>query len=160
MPETLLEFPDPSTPYVSIPVEINAKQWDGTRESARKIIDWAGEDADIRWTNETPQRLIVRTLEGEMKANPTDWIIRGTEGEHYPCKDTVFQRKYRKRPTPSTEHTSIELSRHAYAENSFIIDHFTGHLLTSRADLEELYRKLDDFLYPNPGYEPRIAEAR
>lgn len=99
MAETLLESSDPSTRYVSIPVEIDARQWDGTRESARTIIDWAGADADIRWTNETPQRLVVRTLEGEMKANPTDWIIRGTEGEYYPCKDSVFRRKYRKPTT-------------------------------------------------------------
>ncbi|QOP66764.1 hypothetical protein SEA_PUREGLOBE5_14 [Arthrobacter phage Pureglobe5] len=54
--------------------------------------------------------------------------------------------------------TSIQLSRHEYAENSFIIDHFTGTLLTSRQDLEDLYRQLDDFLYPNPGFEPRIKE--
>jgi len=36
----------------------------------------------------------IRTLEGIMKAKPGDWIIRGTEGELYPCKPSVFERKY------------------------------------------------------------------
>jgi hypothetical protein len=55
--------------------------------------------------------------------------------------------------------TSFKLSRHPYAEDSFIIDHFTGRLLVSREDLEEAYRQLDNFLYPNPGYEPKIEEG-
>lgn len=38
--------------------------------------------------------LQVRTLEGVMTARPGDWIIRGTEGELYPCKPSVFERKY------------------------------------------------------------------
>jgi hypothetical protein len=36
----------------------------------------------------------VRTLEGHMYGGVGDWIIRGTEGELYPCKDVVFQKKY------------------------------------------------------------------
>ena len=36
----------------------------------------------------------IRTLEGVMRANLGDWIIRGTEGELYPCKPSVFERKY------------------------------------------------------------------
>jgi len=54
---------------------------------------------------------------------------------------------------------SFQLSKHPYAEDSFILAHFTGRLLVNREDLEEAYRQLDDFLYPNPGYEPRIAEG-
>ena len=37
---------------------------------------------------------LIRTLEGNMKANEGDWIIKGTEGELYPCKDSVFRKKY------------------------------------------------------------------
>ena len=36
----------------------------------------------------------VQTLEGLMKGNAGDWLIQGTEGERYPCKDSVFKRKY------------------------------------------------------------------
>ena len=38
----------------------------------------------------------IKTLEGEMKANVGDWIIKGTAGELYPCKDSIFQEIYEK----------------------------------------------------------------
>lgn len=38
----------------------------------------------------SPFGLIIETLEGEMRADPGDWIIRGTEGEFYPCKPAAF----------------------------------------------------------------------
>lgn len=38
--------------------------------------------------------IYIRTLEGVMTASYGDWIICGTEGEIYPCKNSVFQRKY------------------------------------------------------------------
>ena len=37
---------------------------------------------------------IIDTLEGNMVARVGDWIITGTEGEKYPCKDSVFRAKY------------------------------------------------------------------
>ena len=51
------------------------------------------------------------------------------------------------------EESSIKLYKHGYAENSFIIDHFTGTMLVSGEDLHELYRHLDNHLHPNKGYE-------
>lgn len=36
----------------------------------------------------------VKTLEGEMQGNLTDWIIRGVKGELYPCKDEIFRATY------------------------------------------------------------------
>lgn len=38
--------------------------------------------------------LQVRTLEGLMIAHARDWIIRGVEGEIYPCKPGIFTRTY------------------------------------------------------------------
>lgn len=38
--------------------------------------------------------LYIRTLEGNMKANIGDFIIRGLRGEYYPCKPDVFKKKY------------------------------------------------------------------
>lgn len=36
----------------------------------------------------------IRTLEGVMQAALTDMVIRGVEGELYPCKAEVFARTY------------------------------------------------------------------
>lgn len=36
----------------------------------------------------------VSTLEGEMKGNPGDYLIRGIQGEYYPCKPDIFDATY------------------------------------------------------------------
>lgn len=38
--------------------------------------------------------LLIRTLEGDMRAEPGDWIIKGIKGEFYPCKDVIFRMTY------------------------------------------------------------------
>ena len=38
----------------------------------------------------------IQTLEGEMKANPGDYIIEGIAGELYPCKPDIFHKTYEK----------------------------------------------------------------
>lgn len=38
--------------------------------------------------------LIIGTLEGEMVANPGDFIIKGIAGEFYPCKPDIFHQTY------------------------------------------------------------------
>ncbi len=38
--------------------------------------------------------IAIKTLEGEMLAAPDDWIIRGVQGEFYPCKPDIFEATY------------------------------------------------------------------
>lgn len=38
--------------------------------------------------------LLIETLEGTMRANSGDWIIRGVKGEFYPCKNDIFLETY------------------------------------------------------------------
>ena len=45
---------------------------------------------------QTDKELIIRTLEGDMKASPGDWIITGVNGEQYPCKPDIFEKTYQK----------------------------------------------------------------
>lgn len=37
---------------------------------------------------------LIPTLEGTMQAFPGDWIIRGVQGEFYPCKSDIFEATY------------------------------------------------------------------
>jgi hypothetical protein len=62
----------------------------------------------------------IRTLEGTMTALPDDWIIRGVQGEFYPCKPEIFAATYEEyfppcpmceRPMPHTH--SDDRSRRA-----------------------------------------------
>lgn len=36
----------------------------------------------------------IKTLEGTMRANRHDWVIRGVQGELYPCKPDIFAMTY------------------------------------------------------------------
>ena len=38
--------------------------------------------------------LLIKTLEGTMRADPGDWIIKGVKGEFYPCKPDIFEATY------------------------------------------------------------------
>lgn len=38
--------------------------------------------------------LEIATLEGTMTAQPLDWIIKGVNGEFYPCKPDIFDKTY------------------------------------------------------------------
>lgn len=58
------------------------------KEEARFVI--AQDDSTL----EPQPQLWIETLEGTMKANPGDWIIRGVQGEFYPCKPDIFEATY------------------------------------------------------------------
>lgn len=36
----------------------------------------------------------IETLEGVMIASPGDWVIKGVQGEFYPCKPDIFVSTY------------------------------------------------------------------
>ena len=40
------------------------------------------------------QEIIISTLEGEMTAIKSDWIIKGVRGEFYPIKNDIFLETY------------------------------------------------------------------
>ena len=42
----------------------------------------------------SPPTVWIDTLEGRMTGNVGDWIIKGVQGEFYPCKDSIFIKTY------------------------------------------------------------------
>ena len=38
--------------------------------------------------------IVIKTLEGKMKASVGDFIIKGVQGEFYPCKPDIFEKTY------------------------------------------------------------------
>ena len=74
--------------YKTKPCEIEAIQWTG--ENIIELLDWG--QGKILWND--VDDLFIDTLEGRMKANINDYIIKGLRGEFYPCKPDVFKKKY------------------------------------------------------------------
>ena len=65
------------------PVVIEAVQWNGS--NSQEIAKFFGE-----WIDTIP----IVTLEGTMEASLGDWIIKGVNGEFYPCKPSIFEKTY------------------------------------------------------------------
>lgn len=83
--------------YRKRPVVIEAVQWTGANVSAIGNFVMArpptSSDVSVDFTADPPT-LTIRTLEGDMRADPGDWIIRGVKGEYYPCKPDIFAATY------------------------------------------------------------------
>lgn len=75
--------------YRKKPVIIEAIQWNGENKS--EILSFANKSAYI-----TAGGLTINTLEGNMKASVGDYIIKGVNGEFYPCKPDIFEKTYEK----------------------------------------------------------------
>jgi len=75
------------------PVEVEAIRYDG--ENAGEILSWA-----TRFTLEDPveqalsDNLIVHTLHGQTTAVPGDWILKGPQGDFWPCQPEIFEDSY------------------------------------------------------------------
>jgi hypothetical protein len=64
-----------------------------------QAVKWTGEN-DVEILNFctrcyiSSKDLTVSTLEGVMSASLGDYIIRGVQGEFYPCKSDIFELTY------------------------------------------------------------------
>lgn len=81
--------------YRKKPVEIEARQLTpGTLDDIKR---WIGASARIHTDGVplgAPVKLAIDTLEGVMLADFGDWIIKGVQGEFYPCKPDIFAATY------------------------------------------------------------------
>lgn len=79
------------------PVIIEAIQW--LDDNFQELEDF-GSDRDI--ISNPDGTLTICTLEGNHTAQKKDWIIRGVQGEVYPCKPDIFEQTYEEvRPNSS-----------------------------------------------------------
>lgn len=71
------------------PVEIEAWQyWFENLDSAPEWVQKAHDGTD------SFRKLVIPTLEGIMCARKGDWVIKGVNGEVYPCRSDIFEKTY------------------------------------------------------------------
>ena len=86
--------------YRKKPVVIEAIRWNGKNEvdvyrflsgdtTFRGFVPMEG--ANFRVQN---GQLFIKTLEGDVHASRGDMIIKGVNGEFYPCKPDIFDKTY------------------------------------------------------------------
>ena len=84
--------------YRKKPVVIQA--WQLTTDNAKKgIPSFIDKNVvhifvDYHDTPNERHYALIETLEGNMRAVEGDWIIRGVNGEFYPCKPDIFEKTY------------------------------------------------------------------
>lgn len=82
---------------VKKPVEIEAVQWTGVNRS--EIEQFCGYENTMFYHYVDDNKVFelqlkIKTLEGWLKANIGDYIIKGVKGEFYPCKEDIFKETY------------------------------------------------------------------
>ena len=84
------------------PVEIEAMQWDGCAHrpmydfltgTKDQVMNSGGDNFYIDHSR-VEGGLVIKTMEGEHVASVNDWIIKGVQGEFYPCKPDIFNVTY------------------------------------------------------------------
>jgi hypothetical protein len=119
------------------PVEIEARQIEAPMlEHLEELAHWCG--GGVCWgPTASPVGVLIDTLEGQMRADVGDWIIRGVKGELYPCKPDIFEATYD--PVDAGASTSPpRLTR----EQAAIIGAYTGYTAGSFGDIQEYASKL------------------
>lgn len=82
--------------YRKKPVIIEAMHFNNNNESDDKTMNEI-----CLWVNKNDGKarhdgtnIFIETLEGEMRSEFGDYIIKGVEGEFYPCKPNIFKKTY------------------------------------------------------------------
>ncbi len=88
--------------YRKKPVVIEAICLDDSITPA-EAAEWCGGKPAGVGDLSAKQWIEIPTLEGVMKAQYGDWIIKGVKGEFYPCKPDIFEATYEKVDAPSTQ---------------------------------------------------------
>ena len=76
--------------YRKKPVTIEARCF--VEHNGAEVADWIS-DHGMK-CDQWPDHLDIHTLEGVMRAELGDWIIKGVKGEFYPCKPDIFEQTY------------------------------------------------------------------
>lgn len=83
--------------YRKKPIVIEAQRFDHI-SAGPHIVDWiegrGGEAFLLAHESDGDAAVMIRTLEGDMRADFGDWVIRGVKGEFYPCKSDIFEATY------------------------------------------------------------------
>lgn len=87
-----------STRYRKKPVEVAAIRWEGGDTTELEEFcgrDWTRGDA-VETEYNDPEQVVVydKTKEQWLYVPVGQWIVRGVEGEYYPCKHEVFVATY------------------------------------------------------------------
>lgn len=82
--------------YIKKPIIIEAIQFKDNADCILAIYEFMKQEPiRINYEDKTNPYIKIETLEGTMKAFVGDYIIKGINGEFYPCKPDIFAKTYK-----------------------------------------------------------------
>lgn len=93
--------------YRKKPVVVDAVQLQPSQKSIREVLEFMGQEINTSTRVASDKfyeycniviadGLKINTLEGVITASMGDYIIKGVQGEFYPCKPGIFNETYEK----------------------------------------------------------------
>ena len=82
------------TKYRKKPVVIEAIQL--THQTKNQSANFVPCNCSYEFADDGAPVMGIQTLEGEMLCQLGDYIIKGVNGEFYPCKPDIFEKTYEK----------------------------------------------------------------
>ena len=79
--------------YRKKPVVIEAIQYHMAETNKAEIMKFIG-SAEYSENMFDDDGIQIKTLEGTMQVSPADFVIKGVQGEFYPCKPDIFELTY------------------------------------------------------------------
>jgi hypothetical protein len=80
--------------YRKKPVVVDAVHYDGA--NLEEVANFIGSKLPSHPDDMIGTPIFIKTLEGYMRTDVGDWIIKGVAGEFYPCKPDIFAQTYEK----------------------------------------------------------------
>jgi len=80
--------------YRKKPIVIEAILFENNDQSKDAVLAFVTCAREAKFNNEGVPFLNIFTLEGVMTAQIGDYIIKGVNGEFYPCKPDIFDKTY------------------------------------------------------------------
>ena len=131
----------PIQSYRKKPVEIQALQWTG--DNMEEMIAFGEGKCAVKPLGQT---VLIATLEGTMIASKGDYVIRGVQGEFYPCKPDIFQQTYTRVPELTQEAEKDWLATRGLKEPLARLSY--NEIFTLKKDTEESIKQYGNWEYP------------
>ncbi len=77
--------------YIKRPIPVDVIQ---IKDNPDEIMGFMGPACEIVYKNGRITHVMIHTLEGDMRAENGDYIIKGIKGEFYPCRRYIFEETY------------------------------------------------------------------
>lgn len=142
--------------FIKKPIAVEAVKWKGFNND--EIKDFTGNNVKIEVIRESDAdngippsvNCSIETLEGVMKANVGDYIIKGVNGEFYPCKQDIFEKTYLHEDDMGNVsdgyHTFNELYKYRMLYNAA----FFNELAKGDVKVCKIMVNIKDSIIPNP----------